>query len=112
MPIAVIAESPMPVSSRAANSPIGSRASAFSSEKKLNQVTAMTSARLRPTRSANQPPVVAPRNMPKNVADVMMPMVPMEMPHWARIAGAENAKMLMSPSSKKKQKLKIHIMRR
>ena len=110
MPIAVIAESPMPVSRRAAKSPKGSQAAAFSNENRLNHVTAMTSARLRPTRSANQPPVVAPRNMPKNVAEVMIPMVPMEMPHWARIAGAEKAKMLMSPSSKKKQKPRSHIM--
>jgi len=34
----------------------------------------------------------------------------MEMPHWARIAGAEKEKVLMSPSSKKKQKPNSHIM--
>src|SRR5882724_8802410 len=109
MPMAVIAESPMPVSSRAPNRLIGSQARAFSSEKKLNHMTAMFRARLRPTRSANQPPVVAPMNMPKKVAEVMMPTVPMEMPHWARIAGAEKEKVLMSASSKKKQKLSSHI---
>src|SRR6266700_2133578 len=112
MPMAVIAESPMPVSSLAPNKPIGSQANAFNNENRLNQTTAMFRARLRPTRSANHPPVVAPMNMPKNVAEVMRPMVAMEMPHWARIAGAEKAKMLMSASSKKKQKLSSHIIRR
>src|SRR3954469_19202740 len=109
MPMAVMADSPMPVSSRAPKRLTGSQAKAFNSENRLNQVTAMLSARLRPTRSANQPPLVAPMNIPKNVAEVMMPTVPMEMPHWARIAGAENENVLMSASSKKKQKLNSHI---
>src|SRR5258705_5286854 len=112
MPIAVIADSAMPVSSRAPNRLIGSQATAFNSENRVTQTTAMSRARMRPTRSENHPPVVAPMNMPKNVAEVMMPIVAMEMPHWARMAGAEKAKMLMSASSKKKQKLSSHIIRR
>src|SRR4051794_18755098 len=107
-----MAESPTPVRRRAANSPTGSQASAFSNEKLLNQATAKMSARLRPMRSEIQPPVVAPMAMPKKVADVMRLIVLTEIPHWARKAGAEKAKVLMSPSSKKKQKLNSHITRR
>ncbi len=88
------------------NKPIGSQASAFRSEKKLNQNVATMSAVLRPTRSENHPPVVAPTNMPKNVAEVMIPTVWMVIPHCMRMAGAAKANVLMSPSSKKKQKLR------
>jgi hypothetical protein len=49
MPIAVIADKPIPVSSRAAKSPAGSQAKALRKEKALNQATAAISARLRPT---------------------------------------------------------------
>ena len=106
-----MAERPMPVRRRAVNNPIGSKASALNNENALNQLTATMRARLRPTRSANQPPVVAPIAIPRNVAEVMRPTVRIEMPHCARIAGAENAKVLMSPSSKKKQKLSNNIIR-
>src|SRR4051812_23375314 len=112
MPIAVIADKPIPVSRRAAKRPAGSQAKALRKEKALNQVTAVIRARLRPTLSANQPPGVAPTNMPKKVAEVIKPMVPMDRPHCARMAGAEKAKVLMSPSSKKKQKLSSHMTRR
>ena len=78
--------------------------SALSSEKKLNHAVATISPVLRPTLSENQPPVVAPRNMPKNVADVIKLIVLIDMPHCMRIAGAAKAKVLMSPNSKKKQK--------
>ena len=40
-----------------------------------------TSARLRPTRSENQPPVVAPMNMPTNDAEVMVLIVSIDRCH-------------------------------
>jgi hypothetical protein len=42
-----------------------------------------------------------PKNIPKNDAEVMYPMVDMDNFHATRMAGAANAKVLRSPSSKK-----------
>ncbi len=86
--MAVMAASPIPVISRAKKSPTGSHAKAFSNEKTLNQATEKIRPRFRPTRSANQPPLAAPANIPKNVPEVIRLIVSMEMPHWARTAGA------------------------
>ena len=63
-------------------------ANAFSSENAEYHTVVTTSARFRPSRSENQPPVVAPTNMPTNAADVIVPMVPSESCHAWRTPGA------------------------
>src|SRR5665213_1097077 len=98
----VIDDRPTPVSSRVANSDEVSHANALSSENPEYHTVVRTSARLRPTRSDSHPPVLAPMNMPKNDADVMKLIVPMDRCHACRTAGAANAKLFRSPSSKKK----------
>ena len=79
-----------------------SHAHALSSENAEYHVVVRTSARLRPSRSDSHPPVVAPTNMPKNVAEVMKLIVPIERCQACRSPGAANAKLFRSPSSKKK----------
>jgi serine/threonine protein kinase len=64
---------------------------AFSSENAEYHVVVRIRARLRPTRSENQPPPVAPMNMPKKMADVVTAIVAMDRCHAARMAGAAKA---------------------
>jgi hypothetical protein len=104
--MAVIPARPKPVSVLATNNPIGSHANALRSENMLNQSVAVMRAVFLPIWSANQPLETAPRNMPRNVPDVTKPTFPIDSPHCARIAGAAKEKVLMSPNSKKKQKLR------
>src|SRR5260221_174369 len=98
----VIDDNPTPVSSRVAKSDAVSHANAFNSENPEYQTVVSISARLRPTRSDNPPPVVAPMNMPTNDADVMKLIVPIDRCQACRTPGAANAKLFRSPSSKKK----------
>ena len=95
-------DNPTPVSIRVATSDGTLHASAFISENAEYHTVVTTSARFRPTRSENQPPVVAPMNMPTKAADVMVPIVPSESCHSWRMPGAAKAKLFRSPSSKKK----------
>src|SRR6202795_3709491 len=104
MPTTVIAESPTPVSKRVMNNPIGSHTKAFNSENPAYQVVVTSRARFRPMWSENQPPVVAPTNIPANVAEVLKPIVRIDRCQWVRRAGAANEKRLISPSSKKEDK--------
>jgi hypothetical protein len=53
-------------------------------------------------RSENHPPVVAPTNMPTKVAEMIWLVAVIDNCHCSRMAGAAKAKLLMSPSSKKK----------
>ena len=112
MPTTLIAESPTPVSSRVVNNPIGSHTKAFRRENLAYQTVVRISARFRPMRSENHPPVVAPTNMPTNVAEVMKPIVEIDRCQPIRIAGAANEKLLMSPNSKKKTNPNSHMIRR
>src|SRR5436305_13061281 len=98
----VIDERPTPVSKRVAKSDGTSQANAWSNDKPEYQIVVRISARLRPTRSENQPPVVAPMNIPTNDADVMKLIVSIWSPQAWRTAGAAKAKLFKSPSSKKK----------
>ncbi len=112
IPTTVIAESPTPVSRRVTNSPAGPHANAFSSEKPLYHRVVTISALFRPKRSENHPPVVAPMNMPMNVADTMKLSVGMARCQDFKMAGAAKAKVFRSPNSKKKMKLISHKIRR
>src|SRR5437660_4261425 len=112
MPTTVMADRPTPVNNRVRKRPAGPHTSAFRSENPEYQTTVEMSARLRPTRSENQPPQVAPTNIPTNVADVTKLIVAMERFQYLRTAGAAYENVLMSPSSKKKRKPRVHSMRR
>lgn len=94
------------------NNPMGSHTAALSSENPAYQSVVRISARFRPMRSENQPPVVAPTNMPTNVAEVMNPIVAIDRCQPSRMAGAANEKLLMSPNSKKKTNPNSHMIRR
>src|ERR1700683_5391395 len=112
MPTTVMEESPTPVRKRVTNRLVGPITKALRSEKPANQTAVVINAFLRPMRSENQPPVVAPANMPKNVAEVMKTIVEIDKLQAFIIAGAANAKVFIDPSSKKKMKLRSHIIRR
>ena len=90
MPTTVIADSPTPVSIRVRNNPVGSQTKALSNENPEYHAVDRTSARFRPTRSENQPPAVAPTNIPMNVADVMKLMVAIVRFQASSSAGAAN----------------------
>src|SRR5271154_4156458 len=104
MPTTVIAESPTPVSNRARNRPVGPHTNAFSKENPENQQVVRISARFRPRRSENQPPVVAPTNMPMNVAETSRLTVEIDRCQYFMMAGAANEKVFMPPSSEKNTK--------
>src|SRR5215831_10805418 len=76
----VIEDRPTPVRSRVANNDVVSQAKALSSENPEYQIVVRMSARLRPTRSENHPPSVAPMNMPTKDADVMNLIVSIDRP--------------------------------
>src|SRR5271156_1196583 len=99
MPTTIMAEQPTPVSIRATNSPVGSHTNALSSDKPAYHTVARIRALLRPRRSENQPPIVAPMNIPAKVADVMKPTFEIERCQLARMAGAETEKLYTSPNS-------------
>src|ERR1700722_1912968 len=102
MATTVIADRPTPVSSRVTNNPVTSQANALQSEKTEYHTVVAISARLRPMRSEIHPAVDAPTNMPMNDADVMLLIDASDRCQAWRIAGAAKAKLLRSPSSKKK----------
>ena len=102
MATTVIADRPTPVSSRVTNNPVASQANALQSEKMEYHTVVAISARLRPMRSEIHPAVDAPTNIPMNDAAVMRPIVAIDRCHACRTAGAAKAKLLRSPSSKKK----------
>ena len=81
---------------------------------KKSKTTAVViiSARFRPRRSENQPPVVAPTNIPINVADTMKLTVEIDMFQSFMTAGAANENVLIPPSSAKNMKPSSHMMRR
>jgi hypothetical protein len=82
------------------------------SEKTEYHTVVAISARLRPMRSEIQPAVDAPTNMPMNDADVMPLIVASDRCQAWRTAGAAKAKLLRSPSSKKKMYPSILTRRR
>jgi len=102
MATTVMPDKPTPVSRRAANRLGTLHAQAFSSDIAEYQTVVRTSARLRPTWSDNVPAVIAPTNIPTKDADVIVAMVWRDSCHCCRSAGAAYAKLLRSPSSKKK----------
>src|SRR5215472_17020226 len=112
MATTVIAERPTPVNSRATNKPFVSHTHPFSRENAEYHATVTTSARLRPTRSENQPPAVAPTNMPRNVADTITLMVETDRCQAFNSAGAANENVLISPSSKKNTNPSSHVISR
>ena len=97
----VTAESPIPVTNRIIARETTFHAHAFRSENSVYSATEYMSARLRPIRSATQPPTVAPRNMPPKLIDVIAAITETEMCHWLINAGAAKENVLRSPSSKK-----------
>ena len=109
IPTTVMAESPTPVRSRVAKSPVGFQAKAFRSENPEYQTVEKIRAFFRPSRSENQPPVIAPTNMPKKVAEVITPIMEIDKCQAIRMAGAAYEKVLMSPSSKKNMMPSSHI---
>src|SRR3954469_11893904 len=98
----VIADRPTPVSSLVANRDGTFQANAFNSENPEYHTVVAISARFLPMRSENQPPVVAPMNMPMKDADVIALIVAIDRCQASRIPGAAKAKLFRSPSSKKK----------
>src|ERR1700693_3349090 len=109
MPTTVIAERPTPVSRRVMNSPAGPHTKAFRGENPEYHTVVRISALFRPTRSENQPPVVAPKNMPINVAETMTPIVETDSCQDFMMAGAANEKVLIPPSSEKKTHPRNHM---
>src|SRR5215471_15393129 len=107
-----MAERPTPVRRRATNKLAAFQTNAFNSENPEYHIVVTRSARFRPTRSENHPPVVAPTNMPTNDAEITPLVVVIESCQASRMAGAANAKLFRSPSSKKKMYPSSATMRR
>ena len=74
---------------------------ALRSEKPVNQDVVMINAFLRPTRSENQPPDVAPKNIPKDVAEMMKLTVEMAKFQDFMIPGAAYPKAFTPPARRK-----------
>src|ERR1035437_9286287 len=99
--MAVIAETPTPVKRRVMNRSVVPCTAAFKREKPEYQTVVMIRPFFRPTRSENQPPVTAPKNMPINVAETIKLIVEIERFQAFIIAGAANEKVLTSATSTK-----------